>query len=295
MEPVLERGILRVKSDTGAGATQEFYITKLSESDLPDIMALQEIIVRNLHRSDILEPFPADFMREHLTKRGFVLGLFSGGGLVAFRNVFFPDRCDMVWNLGRDVGLPHAALAKVANLQLVCVHPDYRGNGLALKMNRLSLALLRECGTCEHICATVSPHNLWNLLILLNSGFHIRNLKSKYGGKMRYIMYQRLSMPESFDAHGLVELKLKDTKLQKRLLRSGYCGVQLKSEDDNGKKVTPASAVQWRLLFARLVQETGLYAAPRRMALKSVQKKNMLSDAGDEKCKIKTARSAQWK
>lgn len=273
MKPVLERGILRVNSDTGGGAAQEFYITKLGKSDLPNIMALQEIIVRNLHRSDILAPFPAAFMREHLTNRGFVLGLFSGGGLVAFRNVFFPDRSDMVWNLGRDIGLPDVALEKVANLQLVCVHPDYRGNGLALKMNRLSLALLRERGTYEHVCATVSPHNIWNLDILLNSGFHIRNLKPKYGGKMRYIMHQRLSMPETFDTQGLVELKLKDVKPQKRLLRSGYCGVQLKPKGGNGRKFTLASAIHLNLLFARPVRETGVYVVPRRMALKSVQKK----------------------
>lgn len=287
MEPVLERGILRVKSDTGGGAAQGFYITKLGESDLPNIMALQEIIVRNLHCRDILEPFPADFMREHLTKRGFVLGLFSGGCLVAFRNVFFPDRGDMVWNLGRDIGLSKVALRKVANLQLVCVHPDYRGNGLALKMNRLSLAMLRECGTCEHICATVSPHNIWNLDILLNSGFHIRNLKPKYGGKMRYIMYQRLSMPDAFDASGLIELKLKDAKPQKRLLRSGYCGVQLKPKDDIGRKRAPAAAIHWRLLFARPVRETGVHVAPRRMALKGVQNKNMFSDGAPGKRKIK--------
>jgi ribosomal protein S18 acetylase RimI-like enzyme len=287
MRPVLERGLLRVKSAIGGGAAQEFYITKLGESDLPNIMALQEIIVRNLHRSDILEPFSVDFMREHLTKRGFIIGLFSGGGLVAFRNVFFPDRSDMVWNLGRDIELPNVALEKVANLQLVCVHPDYRGNGLALKLNRLSLILIRERGTYEHICATVSPHNLWNLNILLNSGFHIRNLKLKYDGKMRYIMYQRLSMPETFDTHGLVELKLKEVKLQKRLLRSGYCGVQLKPKDDDCKRLTPASAIQWRLLFARLAQQTGVYVVPRRAVQKSVQKKNMLSDAGNGKSKSK--------
>lgn len=287
MKPVLERGILRVNSDTGGGVAQEFYITKLGKSDLPNIMALQETIVRNLHRSDILEPFPAAFMREHLTNRGFILGLFSGGGLVAFRNVFFPDRSDMVWNLGRDIGLPDVALGKVANLQLVCVHPDYRGNGLALKMNRLSLALLRERGIYEHICATVSPHNIWNLDILLNSGFHIRNLKPKYGGKMRYIMHQRLSMPETFDIHGLVELKLKDVKPQKHLLRSGYCGVQLKPKDDNGRKLTLASAIHLNLLFARPLRETGVYVVPRRMVPKSVYKKNMLSGGGDERSKIK--------
>ncbi|MGD9366152.1 MAG: hypothetical protein PVH87_10665 [Desulfobacteraceae bacterium] len=287
MEPVLECGILRVKSDTGGGAAQKFYITKLGESDLPNIMALQEIIVRNLHCSEILEPFPEDFMREHLTKRGFILGLFSGGGLVAFRNVFFPDRSDMVWNLGRDIGLPDVALGKVANLQLVCVHPDYRGNGLALKMNRLSLALLRERGAYEHICATVSPLNIWNLDILLNSGFHIRNLKPKYGGKMRYIVHQRLSMPEIFDTHGLVELKLKEVKPQKRLLRAGYCGIRLKPKDGNGRKLTHTSAIHLNLLFARPVRETGVYVVPRRTALKSVQKMNMLSDGNDEKSKIK--------
>jgi hypothetical protein len=168
-----------------------------------------------------------------------------------------------------DVGLPHTALEKVANFQMVCVHPYFRGNGLALRMNRLSLDQLREHGTYEHICATVSPHNIWNLDILLKSGFHIRNLKPKYGGKMRYIMYRRLSMAGAFGAHGLVELKLKDVKSQKRLLQSGYCGVQLKPIDGNGLKRSPASAIGWHLLFARPMQEADVYMVPRRMTRQS--------------------------
>ena len=234
MEPVLETGILSAKRSDGGSTTQQYSIMALDQSDLPRILELQDLIVRHLHRKDILEPFPPEFMKAHLGRKGFILGLFSQGRLWAFRNVFFPDVGDKVWNLGLDIGLPRPELKRVANLQMVCVHPDYRGNGVALKLNRLALKLLRERGHFEHICATVSPYNIWNLRILLSSGFHVRELKSKYGGKLRYVVYQRLVHPVTFETDAVAHIAIEDFKEQKRMLRTGLCGVAVKEIGDAG-------------------------------------------------------------
>ena len=263
MKPGLERGILRVKKGVGKGVERAYVITVLGKSDLPQIMALQAVIVRHLHCSSLLEPFSSEFMREHLGRRGFVLGVLSDGKLVGFRNVYFPVVDDAEWNLGRDIGLAEDQLDKVANLQMVCVHPEYRGNGLALKMNRLALSILRERNRHDHVCATVSPLNIWNLTILLASGFHIRCLKMKYGGKLRYIVYQRLKTPVRFHDAPVVKVALNALDTQKQLLDAGYCAVDLVSMDPMA--VQNASEV-WRgdVVFRQPVREPSVHVVSRR-------------------------------
>lgn len=266
MESVLENGTLKVRPGAGAEIEQAYTIGLLDESDLPSIVALQNIIVSNLKSRDMLQPFSSEFLKEHLGKRGFILGVFSEGNLVAFRNVYFPDSQDPKWNLGRDIGLQESELNKVANLQLVCVLPEYRGNSLAMKMNRHSLLMLDELASYDHICATVSPMNIWNLQILLNCGFHIKNLKLKYSGKIRYIVYQRLKEPVSFHKDTVAAVSLNDLGAQKILFREGLCGVKLKpaGKFDQGSKHMTAN--QWELVFQEPVEEPKIYVVPRRPA-----------------------------
>lgn len=265
MRPGIESGILKVKEGVGRGKERAYSITALEKSDLPQVMALQDIIVQHLHCSSLLEPFSSEFMCEHLGKRGFVLGVFSGGDLVGFRNVYFPAAHDSEWNLGRDIGLSGAQLEKVANLQMICVHPDYRGNGLALKMNRLALQILRERGSHDHICATVSPQNIWNLPVLLASGFHIRRLKLKYGGKLRFIAYKRLKTPVHFYDTPVAKVPLNALDTHKQLLDAGYYAVDLVPisplEVEDATK-----ACRYELVFRRPVSEPGVYMVPRRSA-----------------------------
>ena len=263
MIPGLERGILRVRAGVSKGEERAYVITALGKSDLPQIMALQSVIVRYLPCSSLLEPFSSEFMSEHLGKRGFVLGVLSDGKLVGFRNVYFPIVEDAEWNLGRDIGLAEDQLDKVANLQMVCVHPDYRGNGLALKMNRLALSILRERNRHEHICATVSPLNIWNLGILLASGFHIRWLKMKYGGKLRYIVYQRLKSPVRFHDAPVVKVALNALDTQKQLLDAGYCAVDLVSVDPMAFQNASVTG-RWNVVFRQPAKEPGVRVVPRR-------------------------------
>jgi ribosomal protein S18 acetylase RimI-like enzyme len=253
MEPVLESGILRLKSEGKGGdrEREEYVIRELDATYMPQVMALQSVIVQHLADRDFLEPFAVDFMRKHFRKRGFVLGTFWGDVLVAFRNVYFPDKHDGQWNLGRDVGLADSELETVANLQMVCVHPDFRGHALARKMNLAALRLLRKIGTYKHICATVHPSNFWNVRILFDCGFSLRRIKLKYGGKIRYIAYQHLTDPVTFDHQQAVDVPLADLETHQVLMHQGYQGVRIK------KKVPvesdPLSA--WHITFKQPVQE----------------------------------------
>ncbi len=227
MNSILATGLLRKKSSGARSRVLEYCITYLDERHLPLVMALQEVIVQKLGRPDLLQPFSCDFMKQHMGRQGVVLGVFVENRLAAFRNLYYPDPWDKQWNLGLDLGLAEDELVKVANLQMVCVHPHFRGNALALKMNQISLGLLREAGTHHHVCATVSPYNIWNVPILLGSGFRIAKLKSKYGGKVRYIVHQDLRKPMVFNDGSAVKVCLNDLDTQKRWLDAGFYGVAL--------------------------------------------------------------------
>jgi hypothetical protein len=227
MRSILSSGLLMQKNHGVRDRKLKYIITYLDPTHLPLVMALQEHILQNLGRRDLLQPFSSNFMKKHMGRRGVVLGVFVENCLAAFRNVYYPEPCDSEWNLGLDLGMAEEELTKVANLQMVCVHPRFRGNGLALKMNRISLGLLRESGVRHQVCATVSPYNIWNIPVLLESGFHIAKLKSKYGGKLRYIVHQDLRRPLMFNDSSAVKVRLDDFETQKRWFDLGFSGVAL--------------------------------------------------------------------
>ncbi len=231
MGSVLATGLLQQKSNGVRSRELKYIITSLEQKHLPLVMALQAVIVQNLGRPDLLQSFSYDFMKQHMGSQGTVLGVFVENRLAAFRNLYYPDPWETEWNLGLDLGLAEEELTKVANLQMVCVHPLFRGNGLAYKMNRISLGLLRESGTHHHVCATVSPYNIWNIPILLNSGFRIAKLKRKYGGKLRYIVHQDLHKQFLYNDRSAVQVPLNDHDAQERWLGAGYYGIAICKRD----------------------------------------------------------------
>jgi len=226
-KPVQSGVIFQKKEASGLTAEVHCEIRILDKSHLPQMMELQRLIIENLLRKETLQPFPADFMEEHLGSKGFVLGVLSGNELLAFRNVYFPDTDDAEWNLGIDLGLPPDALNRVANLQMVCVHPSCRGNSIAKIMNKHAIRIIKELGIHDHVCATVSPYNFWNIKILFESGFIIKKLTKKYGGKLRYIVHQDLHSPVSFESGFSQSVALTDFIRQHELLSNGWCGTYL--------------------------------------------------------------------
>ncbi len=235
MNTILATGRLRQKSQNSRARRSAYRITYLEEKHLPLVMQLQEVIVQNLSRPDLLQSFSYDFMRRHMGTQGVVLGVFVENRLVAFRNIYYPDPWDKEWNLGLDLDLPEEELGHVANLQMVCVHPRFRGNRLALIMNRVSLGLLRERGTHHHICATVSPYNIWNIPVLLESGFRVARLKNKYGDKVRYIVHQNLRSPLRFNDDSTAQVRLDDLGAQRKCFDAGLYGVALSKREDQSR------------------------------------------------------------
>ncbi len=235
-EKPIQSGVI-FQMNKNSGLTEVNYeIRILDESYLPQIMELQHLIIENLLRKDTLQPFSADFMKDHLGIKGFVLGVLSGNDLLAFRNVYFPDINDAEWNLGIDLEFPTRILNKVANLQMVCVHPSYRGNSIASIMNKHAIRIIKDMGIHDHVCATVSPYNFWNIKILLDSGFIIKKLAKKYGGKLRYIVHQDLHSPMNFESGCSQPVVLTDFIKQHEMLSNGWYGTDLNvSRKDAGR------------------------------------------------------------
>lgn len=231
MSVTIETGIITERSQKKPSCQQNYRMAFLNEKHLPEIMRLQQVIAANLSRADLLALFSEEFMARHLRDQGFAAGVFVDRRLIAFRNVYYPAHDDQEWNLGIDIGLEPSERSKVANLQMVCVHPDFRGNGLALKMNAVCLERLRKQAEHRHICATVSPYNHWNIRVLLKSGFHIRAIKNKYGAKLRYVVYQNLQTPTRFSKQQRVHVALDDIAMQRRILDRCYCGVDIQRRD----------------------------------------------------------------
>jgi RimJ/RimL family protein N-acetyltransferase len=255
MPSVIETGFITEKYGVEPIGRRRYTMSFLKEKHLPQMMKLQRIIVDHLNRPDMLAAFSEAFMKRHLGSRGFAVGIFVDRRLVAFRNVYYPDHDDRQWNLGIDLGLDHGQRSKVANLQMVCVHPDFRGNGLAVMMNRVCLEWLRHQGTHPHICATVSPYNYWNVRVLLKCGFHIAAVKDKYSGKLRYIVYQNLDRPLAFIKGQRVHIPLEQIAMQRKILKNGYYGVALKERDDFHGMDENHRAAGFDMIFKQSVKE----------------------------------------
>ncbi|RJP80893.1 MAG: hypothetical protein C4522_06720 [Desulfobacteraceae bacterium] len=224
---IVETGKIRRRIGNQLSPELSAVMKVLDENCLAEVMRLQYMIIERLSRKDMLQPFPPEFMRSHLSEKGFIIGVLVENELVAFRNVYYPDATDQEWNLGSDIGFSKEECRRSVNFQMVCVHPLYRGNNLAYKMNCQAIRLIREQERFDHLLATVSPYNYWNVNTLLKSGFIIVGLKYKYGGKLRYIVYRNLkstpsSLPETDQVAGLT-----DFQKQEKILREGYHGFRI--------------------------------------------------------------------
>ena len=112
----------------------------LEEDDLSSIINLQQIVLNNLNDADIFEPQSAESLGDCVKTHGQIMGIIVEERLIAYRVIYFPKHHQD--NLGRDLSLPKSVLNSVAHLESVVVHPDYRGNSLALKMNVQALKIM---------------------------------------------------------------------------------------------------------------------------------------------------------
>jgi hypothetical protein len=204
-----------------------FQMRFLAERELEQVFHLHRHIVDHLPSARLFRADSRDFMAMHIRLRGRTVGVFCEDELVAYAVISFPHESDGD-NLGRDLPLPESELRHVADYDGSAVHPAFRGNALQRKMTdmRHRWALLHER---FHILGTVSPENPVSLHNFLTLGSRIKNLKSKYGGLLRYIIHHDLreTEPLPFEPVSVIEVPMADIELQRLLLAKGHWGYRV--------------------------------------------------------------------
>jgi ribosomal protein S18 acetylase RimI-like enzyme len=196
----------------------------LQARHLHQLMDLQELVAQSLPSAEILRLHSTEFFAKALRSERSGLGIFTKEGLVAFGLICIPPP---EGNLGSDLGLGEEELRRTAHLQVVAVHPAYRGNSLQRLMVARHQQVLAEMGY-EHVCSTVSPFNPFSLRNLLHEGFVINALKVKFGSQWRYIMYKNLRLATAVGPEEAA-VSLSDIETQLELLERGLLGFGLKS------------------------------------------------------------------
>lgn len=200
------------------------YMIFLEDSYLSSIMTLQEMIVEDLKGTNIYQHDSAEFIKSCLKTHGRIIGIVVKDKLIAYRIIYFPKHSDD--NLGIDLDFPEKILTKVAHFEGLIVHPDYRGNSLAFKMNSQALNLMKTL-KYHHACVTISPKNLYNLKIVFQLGFVIKKLKIKYVDKLRYILHKNLEQELSFNPKYDILIPSTDIDAQQKALQQGLMGYQV--------------------------------------------------------------------
>lgn len=226
MNNVIESGQIR-KYWKSSSKELAYDLMLLDESYLIKLMNLQEIIVQNLSDPELFHADSIHFIRDHIHKRGRIIGVISEKRLIAYRIVAFPGNDHD--NLGIDLKLPKAEFTKVAHLDSFVVHPDYRGNLLQFKTLSPTVRIIRDLN-CDHLCATVSPKNYPGVSNLLKGGLVIKELKEKYGGKLRYILYQNLKQSINRDIEHKIAVINTDREEQEKALMQGYYGYKARKK-----------------------------------------------------------------
>jgi ribosomal protein S18 acetylase RimI-like enzyme len=196
----------------------------LQERHLHQVMDLQDLVAQSLPSTEILRLHSREFFAKALMAERSGLGIFTKEGLVAFGLIYIPPPEE---NLGYDLGLGEEELSRTAHLQVVAVHPAYRGNSLQRIMVERHQQVLALMGY-EHVCSTVSPYNPFSLRNFLEQGFVINALKVKFASYLRFIVHKNLLHPIAIGPEEAA-VSLSDIQGQLELLESGLLGFGLKS------------------------------------------------------------------
>jgi hypothetical protein len=219
----VEHGEAKVR---GLVDPQPYEMRFLREDELEATYQLHRLVVSGVQHPHMFRPDTMSFMAQHIERRGRTVGTFCNGRLAGYAAISFPD--DDPDNLGRDLPLPKAEIAHVANYDGSAVHPDFRGNRLQIRMtdirHRYALAHDRY-----HILGTVSPFNPVSLSNFLGFGCRVKNFKIKYTGMQRFIIHRDLrdSVAPILNPATVVDVPLGQMERHRALLGRGFQGFRV--------------------------------------------------------------------
>lgn len=175
----------------------EFEIKKASEEDYEEIAALIASVWQQLEEKDWFVADNADYTY-HMLKKGNGIGFKAvekaSRRLAGVFLITFPGTSEE--NLGRDIGMEEEKLCRVAHMDSVAVLPEYRGNGLQLRLMQRGEEELRRLGYSYLMC-TVHPDNIYSKENVIRQGYQAAAKKEKYGGYVREIFLKTLPLFKS--------------------------------------------------------------------------------------------------
>lgn len=163
---------------------------RLEEADLEAVIALHRLARQSVAAHLVAAESDA-FFADHMGRMGRIYGLFVGDRMIAYGVLGLPGPTDP--NFGDDLGLTAADKARVAQIDGVSVHPDWRGNHLQRVLTGWRASEAAVAGR-SLLLSTVAPGNGASLSNILAEGLMIRALLQKFGG-WRYMMEKDLASP----------------------------------------------------------------------------------------------------
>jgi GNAT superfamily N-acetyltransferase len=171
-----------------------FKFKRCTIEDIDFICNLQETTFSHLEDKSILRYNSRKMLAACISDPHFTMGVFHEEKLIAFAMLFDGKNSDE--NIGKDLEIPDEKLKFVINFKLVIVSPEYRGNGLQLKLIDKLEKIAKDKGK-KLICTTTSPFNTHSSDNFLKAGFVFHSSVVKYNGLDRNIYYKKLD--DSFD------------------------------------------------------------------------------------------------
>lgn len=167
----------------------EFDFKKLNVESVPLLLEVQEEAFEYAKgNTDFLRRNTYETLAVCFEGESEVLGVFDEDKLIAFGILFVAERGKE--NLAYDVDEIEDIMTS-ANVKLIIVRPDYRGNGLQRELVSRLENLAKEKGF-KWLCATVSPTNNWSYDNFIKGGFSLNKILTKYGGLTRALLVKSI-------------------------------------------------------------------------------------------------------
>lgn len=170
----------------------EFQIERALKEDYKEIAQLIALVWQQLEEKDWFVADNADYTYHMLKKEngiGYKAVERASHRLAGVFLITFPGNSEE--NLGRDIGMEEEKLCRVAHMDSVAVLPEYRGNGLQVRLMQHGEEELRKLGYSFLMC-TVHPNNIYSKRNVLSQGYRLVTQKEKYGGYVRGIFLKEL-------------------------------------------------------------------------------------------------------
>lgn len=166
-----------------------FEFKKLSIESVPLLLEVQEEAFEYAKgNTDFLRRNTYETLAVCFEGQSEVLGAFDGDTLVAFGILYVAGEGKE--NLAYDVD-EIVDINTSANVKLIIVRPDYRGNGLQRALVAKLENTAKKAGF-EWLCATVAPTNNWSYDNFIKSGFALCKILTKYGGLTRALLVKKI-------------------------------------------------------------------------------------------------------